>query len=168
MGKRGDLKAVPPPSRVVGGNCDWHDSPQFVSDFDELRRFDQFGAMALLELKDAARTSRGLSKHKPGLDYRVPLRPPGRGIKVVDPPWMGELKVQGKRVAKSLPIVWEHRLYFGEPVERPRLCVALGASKKDPRDPRANAAQGKQISTMMQYLKRYLGELGYTWEAFGK
>lgn len=168
MGRRSHLQLQRPLSRVVVGNCDWHDSPQYTGNFDELRRFDQFGSMELLDLKDAARTPKGLSKHKPNRDYRVPLRPPVKGSRVVAGPWLGELKVQGKRVSKSLPLVWEHRLYFGEPIEQPRLCVALGTSKKDPRDLRADAAQSRQIGKMMGYLKRYFGELGYTWEPFGK
>lgn len=151
-------------SRVVLGGCAWEDSPQFVRDFAELLAEDEFGAMSLLELRDATRGPRGLARSRRDRDYRVPLKPPRDGANVIDPPWMGELKAQGKPVSRSDTRPWELRLYFGEPVEgeAARLCVGLGVGKKDPSSSHAGKKQADHIRRLMAYLKKYYAERGYT------
>lgn len=152
------------PSRVVQGACTWEDSPQLIRDFAALSDEDEFGTMSLLELRDATCGPRGLSRARRDRDYRVPLAPPRDGAKVIDPPWMGELKALGKPVSRRGTRPWELRLYFGEPVEgeTTRLCVGLGVGKKDPRDRRAGRRQADHIRRLMVYLKKYFAERGYT------
>lgn len=155
-----------PESRVVAGGCTWEDSPQFAHDFQRLLESDEFGAMTLLELRDSTRGRRGLSRHRKDRDYRVPLTPPRHGAKVLDPPWMGELKATGEPVSKSDTRPWGLRLYFGEPLELERLCVALAVGLKDPRANMADQRQADHIRRLMNYLKKYFSEQGYSYRLF--
>lgn len=76
------LPARTPVSRVVEGLCEWENSPQFEEDFASLLSDDEFGAMALLELCEAASRPGGPDRSRAGRDYRVPLTPPRNGATV--------------------------------------------------------------------------------------
>ncbi|MFN3339065.1 MAG: hypothetical protein ACK40Z_05145 [Dietzia sp.] len=79
---------------------------------------------------------------------------------------MGELKATGKPVSKSDLRPWGLRLYFGEPLERERLCVALAVGRKDPRSNVADQRQADHIRRVMNYLKSYFSERGYSYRHF--
>lgn len=93
-----------------------------------------------------------------GYDYRAPL--PRLPVRLKDPPWVGELKVKGRRGV-------EHRLYFAEPDDLTNTVVAVGYGCKDPRDLRASIKQRDQIRKAMQYTKYWFRVSGYTPRPFG-
>lgn len=90
---------------------------------------------------------------------RAPLPFPPWQIKA--PPWLGELKVKGKRGI-------EHRLYFSEPVDTDdNRVVAVGYGRKDPRDLRGPIKQRDHIRKAMEYTRYWFRTRGYGIRPFG-
>jgi hypothetical protein len=149
-------------SRVIRGECTWEYAPVAVKALDRLLAADAFAHGELMGLIDDSQEPGGLgaaiNRHD-GYDYRAPLPFPPWQMK--EPPWLGELKVKGKRGI-------EHRLYFSEPVDTDdNKVVAVGYGRKDPRDLRGPIKQRDQIRKAMEYTRYWFRTLDYGIRPFG-
>jgi hypothetical protein len=141
--------------RVVVGNCVWEFAPAAVVALDRLQAVDPFAHGELMGLIEDSREPGGLGAaigRDDGYDYRAPLLRLPASLK--DPPWLGELKVKGKRGV-------EHRLYFSEPDDETTIVVAVGYGRKEPHDLRGSVKQRDQIRKAMEYTKYWFGVSGH-------
>ena len=84
--------------RVVAGGCRWEYAPVAVAALDQLLTLDPFAHGELMGLIEDSEAPGGLGfavGREDGYDYRAPL--PRLPANLKDPPWLGELKVKGKR-----------------------------------------------------------------------
>ena len=149
-------------SRVIRGECIWEYSPVAVEALDGLLAADAFAHGELMGLIEDSQEPGGLGaaiNRDDGYDYRAPL--PFPPWQLTDPPWLGELKVKGKRGI-------EHRLYFSEPVDTDdNRVVAVGYGRKDPRDLRGPIKQRDHIRKAMEYTRYWFRTQGYGIRPFG-
>lgn len=133
--------------------------------FDDLRSVDPY-TCGILDGMMLDATDQGMLRAiwVDSKDYRAPLaRPPER---VITPPWLGELKVTGKKRKRKAGLAW--RLYFGEPVERAGLIVVCGLAWKDPAESAAKGAgrQKDAIRAAMALFQRYCTANGLSYPPF--
>ncbi|MEC4842627.1 hypothetical protein [Mycobacteroides chelonae] len=148
-------------SRVVRGECIWEYAPKAQEGLNELLRSDSFAHGELVGLIEDSEQRGGLGKaygRKEELDYRAPL--PFAPDKAHAPPWLGELKVVGKRGV-------EHRLYFSEPDGTDEnIVVAVGYGYKERGSDLFGIKQRDHITKVMGYTKYVFRTLGYTCRPF--
>jgi hypothetical protein len=147
-------------SRVIRGKCVWEYAPIAEQALDRVLNTDPFAHGALIGLIEESQEPGGLGAaigRDDGYDYRAPL--PRLPPRLKDPPWLGELKVKGKRGT-------EHRLYFSEPDDLSHTVVAVGYGYKDPRDVRGPLKQSDQIRKAMAYTRYWFRVRGYAVRPF--
>ncbi|MCV7053112.1 hypothetical protein H7H82_21400 [Mycobacterium heidelbergense] len=132
---------------------------------DDLQNHDSFAVGALKGLREEA-TNPGmiLTMWREPIDYRAPI--PQAPDRVVNPPWLGELKATGKRRKGKAGLEW--RLYFSEPIETSNLVVACGLGWKDPAESAQEGTTRQQTSirAAMGLFKRYCRESKQTYPPF--
>jgi hypothetical protein len=148
-------------SRVIRGECVWEYAPIALEALNDLLATDAFAHGELMGLIEDSQEPGGLGaaiNRDDGYDFRAPLPFPPSSMK--DPPWLGELKVKGKRGV-------EHRLYFSEPHSGDNnKVVAVGYGRKDPLDLRGPIKQRDQIRKAMEYTRYWFRTQGYVIRPF--
>lgn len=153
-------------SRILDPGASWEVSPDVQDDVAKLRQLDQFAYANLVGLQRDATDSgmRAAFWLESGLDYRAPInQAPDR---VVDPPWLGELKTRGKARKRMAGLEW--RMYFSEPVERTGLVVICGVGSKDPSQTRDQGAHRQEVAIRhaMLVFQRFCRAEGLTYPPF--
>lgn len=152
-------------SRVLSGLCHWvRLKPEPDAALTELAVTDPYTWGKLDGLMREASLPGGLpaAGRKSGADYRTPLKFAPSDI--TDPPWIGELKVVGKRRKRLAPLDW--RLYFGEPLERQDMVIAAGLGHKAPEDPKGVDKQIQQVRKAMRAVKHHCKSENCTYAPF--
>lgn len=155
--------------RPFGPLCHWEYSDRCVDKLNDLYARDPLGYGRLTAMVKRSEGPNGLEPLQAYEDVRVPLSfAPKR---IIDPPWVGCLKVNGDRVFKRAPkLVWLHRLYFGLPRGHQDLVVGVGVWSKNPASPPVQGKstegdkQKRYIGETMKHLKWWFGQKGYGWE----
>lgn len=156
---------MPYRSRILDPGCSWLILPEVQVALDDLQRQDSFVVGYFAGMRQDA-TDEGMLRTlwRERKDYRAPLeRAPER---VVDPPWLGELKGGGKPRRRKAGLEW--RQYFSEPVETPGLVVVCGLSCKDPAESQAAGMQRQEdaIRAAMARFQRFCRQSQLTYPPF--
>lgn len=156
---------MPYRSRILDGGCAWLILPEVQSQLDDLQKRDSFVVGSFKGLREDA-TNPGMVRAiwDDPIDYRAPI--PQAPDRVVNPPWLGELKATGKRRKRKAGLEW--RLYFSEPTETSGLVVACGLGWKDPSESAQDGTTRQQtaIRGAMRLFQRYCKHNQLTYPAF--
>lgn len=156
---------MPHRSRILDGGCRWETIAEVQPAIDALQNQDSFALAGLIGMqRDATQVGLIQATWIESLDYRAPIqRAPKR---VVSPPWLGELKYDGKGRRGKAGLTW--RMYFSEPIEPAGLVVVCGLGWKDPneRKSQADKRQNDSIRRAMKLFQRFCGQNSYTYPPF--
>lgn len=143
--------------RVIEGSCTWiSPTAEYLDGVSDIRRRDPFAWGVLVDQIEQSMRPGGLarSQFREPQDYRCPLERHPKGLST--PPWLGELKANGRPPGRlRLPRMW--RLYFGEPIDRPRAVIAIRLHHE-----RTKNEQHRHIREAMQQLIAHFARLGHS------